>query len=110
MQRDVFQAIADPTRRAIIDILADGSLPVNKVADHFEISRPAVSKHIKILNECGLVVMHREGRKRYCRVDPSKLRKVAEWANQYRQFWSQKLDALDEELRKPDKNKQETTP
>jgi len=98
MSRDVFQAIADPTRRKIIDILADGSLPVNEVADHFEISRPAVSKHIKILNECELLVIHREGRKRYCRANPQKLKKVAKWANQYRNFWSQSLNKLEKTL------------
>jgi len=89
MSRDVFQAIADPTRRKIIDILADGSLSVDEVADHFDISRPAVSKHIKILNECGLLVIHREGRKRYCRADLEQLQKVANWASQYRNFWPQ---------------------
>ncbi len=62
MERDVFQAIADPTRREIIDLLADKSLPVNEVAGNFDISRPAVSKHIKILNECGLVVIRKKGR------------------------------------------------
>lgn len=61
MQRDVFQAIADPTRREIIDLIANQSLPVNDVAEQFEISRPAISKHIKILNECGLVVIKKKG-------------------------------------------------
>jgi len=96
MSRDVFQAIADPTRRKIIDILADGSLSVNEVAENFEISRPAISKHIKILNECGLLIIHREGRKRYCRAEPNKLKKVVDWASQYRQFWSHKLDTPDQ--------------
>lgn len=95
MQRDVFQAIADPTRREIIDLIAAQSLPVNDVADQFKISRPAVSKHIKILEECGLVVIKKKGRKRYCRADVRKLKKVSEWANQYRQFWSESLDALE---------------
>ncbi len=99
MQRDVFQAIADPTRREIIDILAEKSLPVNDVADRFEISRPAVSKHIKILNECGLVVIQKKGRKRYCRADVRKLKKVSDWANRYRKFWSEKLDALEAALK-----------
>ncbi len=98
MSRDVFQAIADPTRREIIDILADGSLSINEVAENFDISRPAVSKHIKILNECGLLVIHREGRKRYCRADPRKLKKVAEWTSKYQQFWSQSLDKLESAL------------
>lgn len=102
MQRDVFQAIADPTRREIIDILASRSLPVNEIAGNFDISRPAVSKHIKILNECGLVVIRKQGRKRYCRADPRKLKTVVEWAEQYRKFWTQKLDALEALLNEED--------
>lgn len=98
MQRDVFQAIADPTRREIIDLLAGQSLPVNDVADRFEISRPAISKHIKILNECGLVIIQKKGRQRYCRADVRKLKKVSDWANRYQKFWSQKLDALEAAL------------
>jgi DNA-binding transcriptional ArsR family regulator len=95
MQRDVFQAIADPTRREIIDLIATQSLPVNEVANRFEISRPAVSKHIKILNECGLVVIQKKGRKRYCRADVRKLKKVSDWANKYQKFWTKKLDSLE---------------
>lgn len=95
MQRDVFQAIADPTRREIIDLIANQSLPVNEIADQFKISRPAISKHIKILNECGLVVIRKKGRKRYCRADLRKLKKVSDWTEQYQQFWPQKLDALE---------------
>lgn len=105
MQRDVFQAIADPTRREIIDLLADKSLPVNEVADNFDISRPAVSKHIKILNECGLVVIRKKGRKRFCRADPRKLQEVAEWAARYRKFWSEKLDALEALLEEEENQK-----
>lgn len=98
MQRDVFQAIADSTRREIIDLLAGQSLPVNKVAEQFDISRPAVSKHIKILNECGLVNIRKEGRKRFCRADPRKLQEVAEWTARYQKFWSTRLDALENAL------------
>lgn len=106
MQRDVFQAIADPTRREIIDLLANKSLPVNEVAGNFDISRPAVSKHIKILSECGLVVIQKKGRKRFCRADPRKLQKVAEWTAKYQEFWSQKLDALEALLTEEDENKE----
>lgn len=98
MQRDVFQAIADPTRRAIIDLLAVQSLPVNKVAEQFDISRPAISKHLKILHECGVVMVRKKGRKKYCRTDPQKIKEVAEWANRYRKFWSQRLKVLEELL------------
>ena len=95
MQRDVFQAIADSTRREIVDLLAHQSLPVNKVAEQFDISRPAVSRHIKILHECGLVKIRKDGRQRYCRADPRKLQEVAEWTARYQQFWTEKLDALE---------------
>lgn len=98
MPHDVFQAIADSTRREIIDMLAEKSRPVNEIADRFEISRPAVSKHIKILNECGLVVIRRKGRQRYCRADTRKLQEVMEWAQQYRKFWNERLDAFDAAL------------
>ncbi|HYG15349.1 MAG TPA: metalloregulator ArsR/SmtB family transcription factor, partial [Bacteroidia bacterium] len=69
MRRDVFQAIADPTRREIITLLAGNTMNLNTVADKFDISRPAISKHIKILTQCGLVVVKKEGRERYCRAD-----------------------------------------
>ncbi|WP_421774134.1 ArsR/SmtB family transcription factor [Gracilimonas sp.] len=95
MPKDVFQAIADPTRREIIDLLARKSLPVNDVAEKFDMSRPAVSKHLKILNECGLVVIKQQGRKRFCRADTRKLKEVMEWTQQYSKFWSQKLDTLE---------------
>ncbi len=98
MPHDVFQAIADSTRREIIDMLAGKSRPVNEIADRFEISRPAVSKHIKILNECGLVVIRKKGRQRYCRADTRKLQEVMEWAQRYRKFWNERLDALDAAL------------
>lgn len=94
MRRDVFQAIADPTRREIINLLAQKPLNLNAVADNFDISRPAVSKHIKILTECGLVVIQQQGRERYCRAELAKLKEVTEWANRYKEFWSKKLDAL----------------
>ncbi len=102
MPQDVFQAIADPTRREIIDLLAGKSMPVNDVAEKFDMSRPAVSKHIKILNECGLVVIRKDGRKRYCRADTQKLQEVIEWAYRYRKFWNEKLDALEAALKEED--------
>ena len=100
MRRDVFQAIADPTRREIINLLAQKPLNLNAVADNFDISRPAVSKHIKILTECGLVVIQQQGRERYCRAELSKLKEVTEWANRYNEFWSKNLDALGDFLDK----------
>jgi DNA-binding transcriptional ArsR family regulator len=103
MRRDVFQAIADPTRREIIELLAHTSLNLNAVAENFDISRPAVSKHIKILTECGLVIIKQSGRERYCEANLYKLKEVADWAEQYRRFWSKKLDALEAFLAKSPK-------
>ena len=97
-RRDVFQAIADPNRRAILSLLSDNKLTLNGVADKFKISRPAVSKHIKILQECGLVEIEQQGRERYCEARLEKLNEVAGWIEQYRKFWEDKLDALENYL------------
>lgn len=94
MRRDVFQAIADPTRREIMGMLAQQSLNLNNVADQFSISRPAISKHMKILTQCGLVTVTQQGRERYCHADFSKLKQVADWTARYQSFWTGKLDAL----------------
>ncbi|HWW42065.1 metalloregulator ArsR/SmtB family transcription factor [Pedobacter sp.] len=104
MRRDVFQAIADPTRRDIIHLLSRQSLNLNTVADHFEISRPAISKHIKILMECGLIGVKQQGRERICHAELKKLEAVKEWVEQYRAFWNTKLDALGEFLSLPENN------
>src|SRR5688572_16235360 len=98
MRRDVFQAIADPNRREIIDLLAKKTLTLNEVAEHFDISRPAISKHVKILTECGLIVIQQQGRERYCSADFHKLAEVSDWVNRYHRFWSSKLDALGDYL------------
>jgi DNA-binding transcriptional ArsR family regulator len=103
MRRDVFQAISDPTRREIINLLAAQTMNLNAVAENFSISRPAISKHIKILTECGLVKVKTEGRERYCEAKLETLAKVSEWANQYKRFWSTKLDALELHLSKKNK-------
>jgi DNA-binding transcriptional ArsR family regulator len=95
MRRDVFQAIADPTRRAIINVIANQSMNLNAVADKFHVSRPAISKHIKILTQCGLVTIKQVGRERYCEARLQKLNEVSEWIEQYRAFWNNKLDALE---------------
>lgn len=98
MRRDVFQAIADPTRREIINLLAHQRLNLNAVAEKFDVSRPAISKHIKILTECGLIVVEQQGRERHCEVRLQKLGEVSDWIERYRQFWNRKLDALDNYL------------
>ena len=98
MRRDVFQAIADPTRREIIHMITKESLNLNAVAEHFDISRPAISKHIKILTECGLVVIKQKGRERYCEAKLQQLNQVSRWVEQYKEFWNAKLDALENYL------------
>ena len=113
MRRDVFQAIADPTRREIINLIAHEKLNLNSVAEKFDISRPAISKHIKILTECGLVAIDIQGREHYCEARLEKLNEVNEWVAQYKKFWEEKFDALErylEELQaKPAKGKSHTT-
>ena len=105
MRRDVFQAIADPTRREIINMLAHQKLNLNAVAEKFEVSRPAISKHIKILTECGLIVISQQGRERHCEVKLQKLNEVSQWIEQYRQFWESKFDSLEKYLDKLQKTK-----
>ncbi len=94
MQRDCFRGIADPTRRNILLLLNKNELTVNRVAEHFEISRPAVSKHIKILEECGLLKIKQRGRERYCRVNPKPLQEVYQWLEHLNSFWDDRLSAL----------------
>jgi DNA-binding transcriptional ArsR family regulator len=98
MRRDVFQAIADPTRREIINMIAHESLNLNAVAERFDISRPAVSRHIRILTECGLIEIRQQGRERYCEAKLEKLGEVSGWVEEYRKFWNTKLDALENYL------------
>lgn len=95
MRRDVFQAIADPTRREIINLIARQSLTPNAVADRFDVSRQAISKHIKILTECGIVVIKPQGRERYCSVQPKKLDEVYDWLDGFRKLWEHRFDKLD---------------
>ena len=107
MRRDVFQAIADPTRREIISVVAKQSLNLNSVAETFDISRQAVSKHIKILTECGLIVIRKQGRENYCEALLEKLSEVSSWVEQYRQVWEHKFDKLDNLLLKLQQNNEE---
>ena len=105
-RRDVFQAIADPTRREIIQLVAKRPLNLNAIAENFDMSRPAISQHIKVLTECGLIVVHQKGRERFCEAQLQQLTEVASWVNQYQAFWNAKLDALEQFL---DNNKPENT-
>ena len=99
MRRDVFQAIADPTRREILNMIAYKSLNVNSVAGNFLVSRTAIYKHMKILSECGLVVIKQHGRERYCEARLKKLSQVSNWIEQYRQVWEVRFEYLDDYIR-----------
>jgi DNA-binding transcriptional ArsR family regulator len=100
MRHDVFQAIADPTRRTIINLIAHERLNINSVSGHFKVSRPAIYKHIKVLTECGLIVIKQEGRERFCVAKLEKLNLVSDWVEQYRKFLDQRLDSLEDYLGK----------
>ena len=104
-RRDVFQAIADPTRRAIIDLIAKQPINVNTIAEQFDMSRQAISLHLKILVECELVTMKKQGRERICEAKLEKLSEVNEWVTLYKQFWETKLDALGKFLKNTKKSK-----
>ena len=104
-RRDIFQAIADPTRREILNILAGQSLNLNAIAENFKVTRQAISLHVKILAECGLIQVRSHGRERYCEAQLDKLGEVAVWVAQYKQYWETKLDALENYLDKLQKQK-----
>jgi DNA-binding transcriptional ArsR family regulator len=97
-RRDVFQAIADPTRREIIDLLAQQSMNLNSIAEHFEITRPAISNHIRILNECGIIEIEQIGRERFCKIRPDKLKDVSAWVGQYERLWVEKIESFEKYL------------
>jgi len=98
MRRDVFQAIADPVRREIIKVITNESLTLNGIADAFDISRQAISNHVKILTECGIVVINQKGRERYCEIKLDRLNEVATWIEPYKKLWEKRLDKLDDLL------------
>jgi DNA-binding transcriptional ArsR family regulator len=98
MRRDIFQAIADPTRRAIIGLIVLQAMTPNALAEKFDSSRQAVSKHIKILDECGLVTTKQIGRERYYHIEPKKLKEVADWIEPFRQMWESRFEKLDKVL------------
>lgn len=98
MRRDVFQAIADPVRREIIGLLAKETLTVNAVAEQFDMTRPAISKHLKILNECGVINITKSGRERYCEIQARNLVPAFMWLDQFKNLWEDRFDALEEYL------------
>src|SRR5256885_9607439 len=101
-----FAALADPTRRAILARLTSGEAPVSKLAEPFKMSLPAISKHLKVLENAGLIARGREAQWRPCRLEAGRLKEVADWVAHYRRFWEQSFDRLEEclqELKKKEK-------
>jgi DNA-binding transcriptional ArsR family regulator len=107
MRRDVFQAIADPVRREIIDILSESELSVNEVAERFEISRPAISKHLKILDECGIVTISKRGRERFCYVNHQNLIPAFLWVEKYHKQWEMRINSFEEYINQLKNNKEQ---
>ncbi len=100
MRRDVFQAIADPTRRAIIVLIASQAMTPNALAEHFDVSRQAVSKHLQILAECNLVKPKQEGREIYYQLELNKMKEIDKWIAQFRKIWETRFNQLDDVLLK----------
>ena len=103
MRRDVFQAIADPTRRAIITLIAVQALTPNAIAEHFDTSRQAVSKHLRILTECELVKQEQKGREIYYQLEIDRMKEIDQWLEQFRKVWKGRFDNLDRLLEKMQK-------
>ncbi len=95
----VFGALADPTRRAILAHLSKGDAPVKDLAEPFDLSGPAITKHLKVLEHAGLISRSREGQQRPCRLEPRALAPAADWIEQYRAMWEERLDRLDAYLK-----------
>lgn len=98
MRRDIFQAIADPTRRAIIALIAMQAMTPNAIADNFNTTRQSVSKHLRILTECELVKQEQQGREIYYSLEIEKMKEVDEWINQFRKIWETRYNQLDDLL------------
>lgn len=107
MRRDVFQAIADPTRRAIIALLALQAMTPNALAEHFDTTRQAVSKHLRILTECELVKQEHQGREIYYQLEIKKMKEIDKWLEQYRKIWETRFSQLDDVLATIKKQKDE---
>jgi DNA-binding transcriptional ArsR family regulator len=98
MRRDIFQAIADPTRRAIIALIAMQAMTPNAIAENFDMTRQAVSKHLKILSECDVVEQEQQGREIHYKLVVEKMKEIDEWLEQYRMIWENRFDQLDDVL------------
>jgi DNA-binding transcriptional ArsR family regulator len=107
MRRDVFQANADPTRRAIIALLALQAMTPNALAEHFDTTRQAVSKHLRILTECELVKQEHQGREIYYQLEIEKMKEIDKWLEQYRKIWETRFSQLDDVLATIKKQKDE---
>ena len=105
MRRDVFQAIADPTRRAIILLIASQAMTPNAIAEHFNTTRQAVSKHLRILSECQLLKEEHTGREIYYQLEINKMKEVDKWLEQFRKLWENRFSELDQVLLTMKKNK-----
>jgi len=101
MAMDAFLALADPTRRRIVESLADGESPFGDLADQFEMSRPAVSQHLKVLREAGLVAVRKDAQRRIYRLNPEGLGELDRWLEQVKRFWGPRLDDLERALEEP---------
>ena len=99
MRRDIFQAIADPTRRAILGLIALHAMTPNAIAEYFDSTRQAVSKHIKILVECQLLEQRQQGREIYYQFNPQKMKEIDNWLDQFRRLWESRFDKLDNVLK-----------
>lgn len=97
-RRDIFQAIADPTRRAIITLIAVHAMTPNALAEHFDTTRQAVSKHLRILSECELVTTKQEGREIYYQLELNKMKQIDKWLEQFRKLWENRFNELDKIL------------
>ena len=104
MLDNVFSALADPTRRAILARLAEGESSVGELAEPFDISLPAISRHLRVLRNAGLVLRHKDGRVRRCALDAAPLKAASDWVETYRRFWDDQFDALAEYLEREQEN------
>ncbi|MBO9640518.1 ArsR/SmtB family transcription factor [Siphonobacter aquaeclarae] len=109
MRRDIFQAIADPTRRAIIALIALQAMTPNAIAEHFDSSRQAISKHLRILTECELLQQEQQGREIYYLLKVDKMKEIDQWLEQFRKIWESRFSQLDDLLATLQQNKPDET-
>lgn len=105
LRRDIFQAIADPTRRSILVLLASQAMTAGAIANNFDVARPTISKHIQILNECELIESSQQGREIYYQIKIDKMKEIDKWLKQFRKIWENRFDNLDTYLAKTQKSK-----